>query len=271
MVEHYENEIETTGGTNKKVNSPVDVPSALNWIDRAAEIYKKHGFIGILKGLLLILVASIGITIVIGMGKFIANPDKVFQQYYEWQQKKEQLEAEKHKNLIEKRVENTPKIQAECDKLLYRTNAQRVLFMELHNNTNNISGLPFYYADASCESLNDISQPIAPYCQQAKLSLMPFASYLFEYGEWCGSLDDLKELDKAFYYKMKSSGADHMAAVIVNGVDNAVGMLFVTFGEEDIHDCETSILLAKNSASKIALLVEVEKESNLPKKETQKK
>lgn len=267
MAEHYENEMETTvTNTVKQENQPVDVPTALSWMDRAAELYKKHGMKGVLMALLVLFVTCVGVSLVVITAKFVINPDKVFQQYYEWQEKKEQLESERHKELIEKRMANTPKIQLECDKLLYKTNAQRVLFMELHNNTNNIAGLPFYFADASCESMNDYAQPIAPYCQQAKLSLMPFASHLFDKGEWCGSLSDLKEIDKAFYYKMMASGADHMAAVIVEGLDTSVGMLFLTFGEEDEHNCESAILAAKNTAVRIAVLVEVEKESNLPKK-----
>lgn len=264
MAEHYENEITET---TPKAPKHADIPTALGWMDRAAEMYKKHGMKGVLMGLLVLFITCVGISLVIVTAKFALNPEKVFQQYYEWQVQKEKIEAQKHQELIEKRVENTPKIQAECDKVLYKTNAQRVLFMELHNNTNNIAGLPFYYADASCESMNDVVQPIAPYCQQAKLSLMPFASYLFEYGEWCGDLEELKELDKAFYYKMKSSGASHMAAVIVHGAENAVGMLFVTYGEGDEHDCKNALLLTKNAAAKIAILVEVQKESNLPKKE----
>lgn len=256
MAEHYEDKVET------KENQPVDVPTALNWIDKAAEIYKRHGFKGILKGLLLIVIASIGISITVTIAKFAINPDKVFQQYYEWQEKKEQIEKDKHQDLIEKRMKNTPKIQAECDKLLYKTGAQRVLFMELHNNTNNIVGLPFYFADASCESLNDVSQPIAPYCQEVKLSLMPFASHLFMNGEWCGSLEELKQIDKAFYYKMLASGADHMAAVVVEGVNTSVGMLFVTFGDNDAHSCDEAITMAKHTATRIAVLVEVQNEIN---------
>jgi hypothetical protein len=261
MAEHYENKVETIEETAKKA----DVSTALKWVDKAAGIFKKHGLLGILKGLLLIILTFAVISIGVIFVKVASNPDKVFQQYYEWQLKKEKIEDDRHKELIEKRMANTPKIQSECDKLLYKTGAQRVLFMELHNNTNNIAGLPFYYADASCESMNEESYPIAPYCQQAKLSLMPFASLLFEKTEWCGSLDELKTIDKGFYHKMKSSGADHMAAVIVYGSDHAVGMLFVTFGEGDVHECENVLSLAKSAGAKIGVLVEVENEINSQK------
>lgn len=270
MAEHYEDYNEmgiiddvTTSSKVKEENEIIDVPSALTWIDKASEIYKKHGFWGALKGLLLIFLACIGITLVVLTTKFVANPDKIFQQYHEWQMKQKELEIKEHQELIEKRMENTPKIQNECDKLLLKTGAQRVLFLELHNNTNNIAGLPFYFADASCESMNDIVTPIASYCQQIKLSLMPFASHLFEQRTWCGSMESLKELDKAFYYKLLASNANHMAAVIVEGVETPVGMLFVMFGEDDIHDCELALMQAQHTSTKIAVLVEVDKQHKL--------
>ena len=94
MAEHYEdyNEMEIIDDvtSNKKENEIVEVPSALNWIDKASEIYKKHGFWGALKGLLLIFLACIGITLVVMTTKFVANPDKIFQQYHEWQMKQKE-------------------------------------------------------------------------------------------------------------------------------------------------------------------------------------
>lgn len=266
MAKHYEeelNEMETLDNTNGSNKNPLpNVPSALSWLNTAANYYKTHGFWGMLKGLFFILVACAGISIIVMTTTFITNPDKIFNYYYEWQQTKIKIEEQKHLELIEKRMENTPKIQGECDKLLWKSGGQRVLFLEMHNNTGNISGLPFYYADSSCESMADNIHPISEYCKQVKLSLMPFATELFKTGEWHGSMEELKKIDKAFYYKMMASGADHLAAVVVEGTDKPVGMLFVCYGEEDVHDCNEAIIMTKQSAMKIAVLVEVNKNKN---------
>ena len=88
---------------------------------------------------------------------------------------------------------------------------------------------------------------------------MPFATDLFKNGYWHGSMDELYQIDKAFYYKMMASGADHLAAVVVEGTDSAVGMLFVTYGPDDAHSCSEAITEAKHTAMKIAVLVEVSK------------
>ena len=271
MAKHYEedlNEMEiiddVTGnesydnhGSSDK-NVP-DVSSALSWLDKAATLYKKHGFLGTLKGVIFMLIAiAIAVFIYLGVS-FAINPKKYIEYYNEIQTTKAQIEDARHKELIEKRMENTPKIQSECDKLLWKTGGQRVLFLEMHNNTNNISGLPFYYADASCESLDDNSYPIAEYCKQVKLSLMPFATELFEKGSWHGSMEDLFLIDKSFYHKVKASGADHMAAVVVHGTEEEVGMLFVMYGPEDNHSCEEAINTARQTAMKLGVLVEVSK------------
>lgn len=271
MAKHYEedlNEMEIIDDVtenesyddhgNSDKNVP-DVSSALSWLDKAATLYKKHGFIGTLKGVIFMLIAiAIAVFIYLGVS-FAINPKKYIEYYNEIQSTKAQIEDARHKDLIAKRMENTPKIQSECDKLLWKTGGQRVLFLEMHNNTNNISGLPFYYADASCESLDDYSYPIAEYCKQVKLSLMPFATELFEKGSWHGSMEDLFLIDKSFYHKVKASGAEHMAAVVVQGTENEVGMLFVMYGPEDAHSCEEAINTARQTAMKLGVLVEVSK------------
>lgn len=271
MAKHYEedlNEMEIVDDItenesyddhgNSDKNVP-DVSSALSWLDKAATLYKKHGFLGTLKGVIFMLIAiTIAVFIYLGVS-FAINPKKYIEYYNEIQSTKAQIEDARHKDLIAKRMENTPKIQAECDKLLWKTGGQRVLFLEMHNNTNNISGLPFYYADASCESLDDNSYPIAEYCKQVKLSLMPFATELFERGSWHGSMEDLFLIDKSFYHKVKASGADHMAAVVVHGTEEEVGMLFVMYGSEDTHSCEGAINAARQTAMKLGVLVEVSK------------
>ena len=244
---------------NRNNHTVPDIPSAISWLDKAASAFKKHGFLGMIKGVVWMLVAVFAAVLVYLGISFAVNPKKYVDYYNEIQSSKAQIEDARHKELIAKRMENTPKIQSECDKLLWKTGGQRVLFLEMHNNTNNISGLPFYYADASCESLDDKTYPIAEYCKQVKLSLMPFATELFEKGAWHGNMEDLFEIDKSFYHKVKASGADHMAAVVVQGTEDAVGMLFVMYGPEDGHSCEEAINSARQTAMKLGVLVEVGK------------
>ena len=242
----------------KETDAP-DIPSAISWLDKAAAAYKKHGFWGVLKGIFFMLVACLcAIILYLGIS-FMVNPGKYFDYYNEWNKTKTEIERIEHEKLIAKRMENTPKIQAECDKLLWKTGGQRVLFLEMHNNTGNISGLPFYYADASCESMDDGIHPVSDYCKQVKLSLMPFATELFENGAWHGTMDELYLIDKAFYYKMMASGADHLAAVVVEGTDQAVGMLFVMYGPDDDHTCSEALAAVRQTAMKIAILVEIGK------------
>ena len=271
MAKHYEedlNEMEIIDDVtenesydnhgNSDKNVPT-IPSAISWLDKAASAIKKHGFIGMLKGVVWMLVAAFAAILVYLGISFAVNPHKYVEYYNEIQTSKAKIEDARHKELIAKRMENTPKIQSECDKLLWKTGGQRVLFLEMHNNTNNISGLPFYYADASCVSLDDYSYPIADYCKQVKLSLMPFATELFEKGSWHGSMEDLFLIDKSFYHKVKASGAEHMAAVVVHGTEEEVGMLFVMYGPEDAHSCEEAINTARQTAMKLGVLVEVSK------------
>ena len=50
-----------------------------------------------------------------------------------------------------------------------------------------------------------------------------------------------------------------MAAVVVHGTENEVGMLLVMYGPEDTHSCEEAINTARQTAMKLGVLVEVSK------------
>lgn len=227
----------------------VNPNSALRWIEQAVAIIDKYGVIKIIQALLIILIATILVSGVI-------NPNKVFELY-------ERYREEAHQELIETRVVNTPKIQEACNELLYRSQGDRVLFMELHNNTGNISGMPFYYASASCESLDDNVPPIADQYSEVKLSLMPFATYLFENKYWSGDIEEVKKFDKSLYYRMMSNDVKHAAIIVVEGVNEPCGILILTYINElekkPYHNCAKVKDDMERAAIRIAVLVEAHK------------
>ena len=129
---------------------------------------------------------------------FAFNWEKAFELYDAWQ-------ARQHDDNMELRVENGPKVQSLTDKLTYKVDASRVLILEMHNGVTSGGGLPFTKCSATYESLNLGISPVAEQYQEVNMSLMPFTNFLFERGYWCGDTDELLEIDKALYYKMKSN------------------------------------------------------------------
>lgn len=219
--------------------------SVLNYLEKGLKLIKEYGITKFLTVALIIAVVSMFFY-------FIFNPSKAFEVYNEW-------ETNRHNKLMELRMDNTPKIQSLIDKLTYRVDASRVLLLELHNGNTSNGGIPFTKCSATFEGLNVSTQPIASQYQNQNLSLIPFASFIFEKGYWCGNTDSLLEIDKALYYKMKSNKTEHFAACLIEGIDKPLAILIVSFeAPHELEICNNVRENIRHVCLELAVLMEVE-------------
>lgn len=222
------------------------VDKGLGWLDKALNIVEKYKFRTIFKGIIIILIVAATVG-------FVSNPTYIFEKYKEWSD-------QQHKELLEKRMKNNEKLHLKAEQLLYRINADRVMILELHNGLENNAGLPFSKCSATYEALNIGVKPIADQYQSVNLSLMPFATYLFEKGYWCGDVEELAEIDRGLYYKMMANETTHFAACVVEGVDNALAFIFVSFKAiGDDHKCDEVRENIRHISLETALLLELNK------------
>jgi hypothetical protein len=219
----------------------------LGFLEKGMKLFKEYGITRVLSSSLLIAVISIFFF-------FVFNPNKVFEFYDEWK-------TRQHDRLMELRMDNTPKIQSLVDKLTYKVDASRVIVLELHNGNTGSGGFPFTKCSATFEGLNIGVHPVSDQYQNTNLSLMPFASYIFDNGYWCGNTDDIVNIDKGLYYKMKSNKTEHFAACVIEGIDKPLAFLFVSFDAlPDDHDCNLVRENIRHVAMELAILMEVEKQ-----------
>lgn len=218
----------------------------LNLLERALQIIDKYKITTVLKGvaIVLIIAATIGI---------ISNPTWVFERYNEWQDKQ-------HSERIEQRLKNNEKLHLKAEQLMYRVDANRVMILELHNGLENNVGLPFSKCSATYEALNIGTKPVADQYQSVNLSLMPFATFIFEEGYWCGNIEDLANIDRGLYYKMLSNEVKHFAACVIEGVDKPLALMFISYQEIPTnHSCEKVRENIRHIALEAALLLELSK------------
>lgn len=228
------------------MNNINDIDTGLGWLDRALSVVEKYKILTIFKGILLVVIVALTIS-------FIRNPYGLFDKFVEYQNRK-------HDDAIELRMKNNEKLHMLCTKLLYRTEADRVMLLDTHNSGSSLSGLPFLKCSATYEALNEGVTPIADQYQQVQLSLMPFASYLFKERYWCGDITELEEIDRALYHKMAGNGTQHIAACVVDGVEKPLAFLIVSYREKPSeHECEKVRESIEGMALQTALLLEMKK------------
>lgn len=223
-----------------------DTTTALGWFERVLDMADKYRIQTVLKSVFIILLIA-------GTVGFIKNPTWIFEKYQDWQDKQ-------HIEKLAHRLEHNEKLHIMTEKLMYKVNADRVLLLELHNGNTGLGGFPFAKCSATYEALNDGIVPVAHQYQDLNLSLMPFASKLFDEGYWCGDTQDLKEIDKALCYRMLGNDTSHFAGIVIQGVDKPIAFLFVKFrdiGNE--HNCDEIKRIIEENAFQIALLLELNK------------
>lgn len=217
----------------------------LGLIERILGLVDKYKITSFLKAIVIILMIA-------GTAGFISNPTWIFEQYQKW-------EKTQHQEQLELRLNNTNKITHLLDKALYRIGVDRIILLECHNGNTGNGGLPFAKCSATFEVLNDGVYPVAEQYQNTNLSLMPFASFLFENGYWCGDVEDLKSIDKGLYHKMASNKTEHFAACVIEGVDTPLAFMFVSFTTNAEHDCEEIRDNIRHLSLELALLLELGK------------
>lgn len=220
------------------------IGKGLGWLDKALTIVDKYKFKTIFKGIFLIVI----IAAVIG---FLKNPTWVFEQYQIWA-------AKQHTIQMDYRAENDAKMHNLVEKLNYRTNSSRVMILEFHNGTESVGGLPFRKCSATYEAINVGVMPVAQDYNEINLSLIPFATYMKTQGYWCGNTDEIEGIDRAFCYKLKSSGIEHFAACTIEGVDKPLAILIVGYDSRyTSHECEKVRENIRHCALEFSLLLEL--------------
>lgn len=230
----------------KENNNIENTSTAIGWFERVLELADKYRITTVLKSVFIILLIA-------GTVGFIKNPTWIFEKYQDWQDKQ-------HIEKLAHRLEHNEKLHIMTEKLMYKVNADRVLLLELHNGNTGLGGFPFAKCSATYEALNDGIVPVAHQYQDLNLSLMPFASKLFDEGYWCGDTQDLKEIDKALCYRMLGNDTSHFAGIVIQGVDKPIAFLFVKFRDVAVeHNCDEIKRIIQENAFQIALLLELNK------------
>lgn len=153
------------------------------------------------------------------------NPHKIFEAWDKYQERV-------HKEKVNETYEKQYAIKNNVLDLHYQTNALRTLVLTLHNGAESLNGsYQFLKLSALFEECGDNPSVMDDY-QNIHLTQFPIFSFLAENETFCGTLEELKEVDSKLYYRLVANDVAyvHIQSLIGERGD-IIGFIVMTWKE----------------------------------------
>lgn len=144
-------------------------------------------------------------------------------------------------------IEEERRLEAEHDKLLmlrdkYKVNVDNVLkevintlscdrayVFEMHNGSNNTSGLPFKYAQMNYEEASKGTRYVCELYKEVNISNYTIPLYVVKNGFWFGNIEELREVDPKMAQRIEDGDGKVCAFMIINGLKGELGCIGITY------------------------------------------
>lgn len=156
-----------------------------------------------------------------------------------------------HAELVQKRFDVGPLIANELKSLLIKLDADRAAILEMHNGTNNASGLPFIYGDMVYEEISPRVGFASDEFKNFNLAKLPFVAIHYNDKTWIGPVDDVEKDDPYFAAKLRVVEVNFGAFVVLEGINGPLGFLTLFFKSETNHPSKAKIMAELNHSSQI--------------------
>lgn len=188
-----------------------------NLIDPFIKMIKNFGF-----------ARTIGYAVILGCVMFTAinvfNIDKTIDETVQnAMENREMAQNVAHDKAVEKRYENSPKIDQILNEVLYKYGADRVCIVEMHNGTKNVAGLPFIYGEMTYEVCREGVLPVDADYTQFNLSRLSFPTFMFEHNAFCGAMNEVNRIDDKFAERLMVNNSTYLCGYTLHGRDNVIG------------------------------------------------
>ena len=173
------------------------------------------------------------------------------EEYVEVLDKRKERERLNHSTLVEERFKVGPLISNELKNLLINLNADRAAILEMHNGTNNPSGLPFIYGDMVYEETTPNVGFASDEFKNFNIAKLPFVAIHYKEKTWIGSISEIEKDDQYLAAKLKVVNALYNSFIILEGINGPLGFLVVSFNDEHKHPGKAKIIAELNHSSQI--------------------
>lgn len=166
-----------------------------------------------------------------------------------------------HKQSLEARKKNTPKLKEQLNNLLLDTEANRILLFEYHNGGSNLTGMQFLHSSVTMEVDKFTTAPIGLLINDVHLSMIPnLVSDLSKSSIiYIKDMEEVREKYPYFYNVFTNNGSKQVMFCAIEGIKNSIGFLCLLFnGKTPIDDMHISNILNKN-LQKISTMLDFNK------------
>ena len=219
----------------------------LGILERTLKMIAKYGPFRVLGGLFVLVLFGLTIALFI-------NQKRIVTSIIEGQKTEE---TQKHSSIMQLRLNQiNPQIDAILLKLLIETGSDRVFIIEMHNGSNNPTGLPFVYGEITYEQMIDPNMdPIAEEYGTMNLSRFSFISYVYKNKLFRGSLGDLNLIDPKLANRMLQNDVKYIYLASLTGSNTAIGFLGATYINKPINMSADGKIM--DASQKIAILLDL--------------
>lgn len=229
--------------------------SKLNLLEKAINLITKYGYKKVLTALFVVSMVAFGSILFI-------NQKAIIQKIIVEQKQANQINESKKLNFRVSEV--NPRVDAILYKLMANTDADRVFVLEMHNGTDNPSGLPFAFCDMTYERVSDDSiEPVTNEYQRVNLSSFVFPQYLIRNKKYFGPIDDFIKIDRKIGNRIKNNGAIFIGLYSITSSSLEIGWIGLTYkynhpkNEKLVEGC----LL--DASQKLSILLDISKNVEL--------
>ena len=111
--------------------------------------------------------------------------------------------------------------------------ADRVVVWETHNGGSNLNGLKFIYVDMTYDVFSHSEHGVAKEYTNMRTSNNQWIQFVVKKGIWYGDIDSVKDIDLAFYYRLKKAGVTRVSAFVMEGKDRPSGIISACYYDKE--------------------------------------
>lgn len=220
----------------------------LNFFERILELNRRYSLWEVVKSLFVM-------AFVIWFGVLMLNPTILFDRY-------DKINKEKHAYELKHRFDKSKEISTELQLLMNKLHADRTFFIEYHNSVKSLEGAPFAYGSMDFEETNDGVDFIGDEYTNFSLTKYKFVNYLSENLLFVGDISEMENIDKRLYLKLVSNEIKQVAFIEVEGTENPLGILGVTWSKHDVMATHKDAIKKEMRANAVKLAFILNKKTN---------